>query len=119
MADYLSRQERMLKQRVAAHRCPQCRQSFRQEHVRVAARHEDLWVVSVRCAACRKQQVYWIALSDLEDTSDSIMDPSPEEQEHFASLPPIPTDEILDMHDFLTQFDGDFHRLFSGRSRRH
>jgi hypothetical protein len=113
MADFESRQERVLRQRVGSHRCPQCRQSFRQDLVRVAARHDDLWVVSVRCPACRRQQVYYISLSDLIDRSEPSRDPSPDELERFELLPPVGSDELLDMHEFLRGFDGDFKRLFS------
>jgi hypothetical protein len=118
MADFSARQERLLKQRVASHRCPHCRQSFQQEHVRVAARHEGLWVVSVRCAMCRKQQVFWIALSDLSEQPDVLRDPSPEELEVFESMPPVAADDVLDMYEFLQDFDGDFRRLFSNKSRQ-
>jgi hypothetical protein len=31
-----------------------------------------------------------------------------------ADMPPISADDILDMHEFLDSFDGDFKDLFSG-----
>lgn len=118
MADHSARQERLLKQRIASRRCPHCRRSFQREHVRVAARHDDVWVVSVRCGLCRKQQVFWVALADLEDHPDLACDPSPEEQEMFEKMPPVASDDVLDMYEFLEEFNGDFRRLFSDKSPR-
>ena len=84
--------------------------------MRVAARHEELWVVSVRCGLCRRQQVFWVALADLHDGASLPCDPSPEEQEEFDKLPPVASDDVLDMYEFLEGFNGDFQRLFSERS---
>jgi hypothetical protein len=115
MADHSARQERFLKEQVASRRCPQCRRSFQREHVRVAARYEELWVVSVRCGRCRKQQVFHVALSDLQGHPDLACDPSPDEQEIFNAMPAIASDDVLDMHEFLRAFDGDFRALFTER----
>jgi hypothetical protein len=118
MADHSARQERFLKQQVASRRCPYCRRSFQREHVRVAARYEELWVVSVRCGLCRKQQIFHVALADLQGHPELACDPSPEEQEIFESMPAIGSDDVLDMYQFLNEFDGDFRRLFSDHSRQ-
>lgn len=115
MPDHSSRHERLLKRQVASHRCPHCRHAFRQEQVRVAARHEDLWVVSVRCVACRKQQVYWIAPSDLPDDEIDGCDPTTEELERFEAMAAVTYDDVLDVHLFLAGFDGDFQGLFADR----
>ncbi len=112
MADH-SRHERLLKQQVGSLRCRVCRRSFHQDQVRVAARHEHLWIVSVRCSLCRNQQVFWVALKDLVK-EELLGDVTLEEQERFAAMPPVSGDDILDMHDFLSDFDGDFGTLFTG-----
>jgi hypothetical protein len=116
MSDHLSNQERLLRKHVASHRCPLCRKGYQQEHVRVAARADDLWAVSVRCASCRRQQVYWMSIADLKLTDEMKVDPSPEEEAIFNALPPVGSDDILDMYLFLDEFDGDFRGLFSDRS---
>ena len=117
MSDHHSNQERQLRKHVASRRCPLCRKGYKPENVRVAARTDDLWAVSVRCAACRRQQVYWLSMADLKFPDDAPVDPSPEEEAAFNAMPPVGTDEILDMHLFLNDFDGDFQSLFSDRSR--
>jgi hypothetical protein len=111
MGDHHVSQERLLKELVGTFRCQFCRRSFERDQVRVAARHEQLWIVSVRCSLCRNQQVFWVALKD--NRSESGREISPEEEEYFSSLPPVGTDEILDIHQFLNDFNGDFTSLFA------
>jgi hypothetical protein len=111
MAEFPAGQEQKLKQLISSYRCHVCRRCFERDHVRLAARHEQLWIVSVRCSLCRNQQVFWISLKDdqreaiLEDVSDT-------QDEEFTTLPPVSCDDVLDMHEFLRSFNGDFQRLF-------
>jgi hypothetical protein len=112
MAEFPAGQEQKLKQLISSYRCHVCRRSFERDHVRLAARHEQLWIVSVRCSLCRNQQVFWIALKD--DQEEAILqDVSRGEDEEFAAMAPISSDDVLDMHEFLSAFSGDFRRLFS------
>ncbi len=111
MAEFPAGQEQKLKQLISTYRCHVCRRSFQRDHVRLAARHEQLWIVSVRCTLCRNQQVFWIALKD--EVGESVLrdvarsdEPSPPEEE------PLTLDDVLDMHEFLESFNGDFQRLF-------
>lgn len=112
MADHQAGQEQLLKQLISTFRCHICRQSFEREQVRVTARHEQLWIVSVRCSRCRNRQVFWVALKENEDQVPR--DVTADEEEKFAEMVPVNTDDVLDMHEFLTEFDGDFQDLFSG-----
>ena len=112
MAENQAGQDQLLKQLISTFRCHVCRTGFAREHVRVAARHEQLWIVSVRCAACRNQQVFWVALKD-ENGTTVLRDVSAAEEEEFAAREPVSSDDLLDMHEFLRDFDGDFSDQFS------
>jgi hypothetical protein len=113
MADFPAEQERLLKQLISTMRCEVCRRGFEGEHVRVAARHEQLWIVSVRCGQCRNQQVFWVAIKDREGQTTLLRDVSDDEEEQFAALPAVTSNDVLDMHEFLSNFNGDFKRLFA------
>lgn len=77
----------------------------------MAAKDDQLWIVSARCTSCRHQQMFWVTLRD--GVGQSVLrDVSDEEEEHFAAMEEITGDEVLDMHLFLADFDGDFKRLF-------
>jgi hypothetical protein len=112
MAEFPAGQEHLLKQLISSYRCQICRRSFERSQVRLAARHEQLWLVSVRCSLCRNQQVFWISLKDDEGES-FLRDVTRDEDEQFAELPAVTGDDVLDMHEFLRDFNGDFRRLFS------
>lgn len=107
MSDFSPGQERVLKEMVGTLRCHVCRRSFDPDHVRITARHESVWIVSVRCRTCRKQQSFWIAMKDVDAAirEQEAADPVTNET-------PITSDEVLDMHEFLEQFDGNFRKLF-------
>ena len=76
MAELPAGQERLLKQIISSRRCRVCRQTFEQSQVRMAAKDDQLWIVSARCTTCRHQQVFWVTLrhgfgeSLLRDVSD-------------------------------------------------
>jgi hypothetical protein len=115
MAEFPAGQERLLKQIVSTYRCQKCRRSFEHDHVRVAARHEKLWIVSVRCGRCRTQQTFWVTLKDRGDELSEFRDLTAAEEEQFSQMQAVTCDEVLDMHEFLSDFDGDFRALFSRR----
>jgi predicted P-loop ATPase len=107
MADDLSNQERLLRQLIGTRRCQVCRREFDREHMRLAARHDQLWIVSVRCRLCRNQEVFWITPKDFD--VETIV----AEHAKHADDPVISGDDILDVHEFLKGFDGNFKDLFS------
>lgn len=108
MADDLSSQERLLRQLIGSRRCQVCRREFDREHMRLAARHDQLWIVSVRCRLCRNQEVFWITPKDFD--VDGIV---AAERAKSAGQPAITGDDLLDVHQFLKEFDGNFKELFS------
>jgi len=112
MAEFPAGQERLLKQIISNQRCSICRRGFDGGQVRVAARHEQLWIVSVRCALCRNQQVFYVALKDNETEADILRDVSEEEEARFAAMGPVSSDDVLDVHLFLAGFNGNFKVLF-------
>lgn len=104
-------QEHLLKQIIGSYRCSVCRQGYRRELVRVSARYEELWIVSVRCGHCRNTRLFYVQMKDGED--DSVLESVARRTERAAEkATPISSDEILDMHEFLRAFDGDFKSLF-------
>lgn len=111
MADFSAGQERLLKKFISTMSCSVCRHGFEHDRVRVTARQEHVWIVSVRCGRCRNQQVFWVALKG--DEEEAIpRDLTDAEEEKFASMPPVGSDDVLDVHEFLQSFNGDFRALF-------
>lgn len=112
MAEYPSEHENALKRYVSTFRCQVCRCSYEGDQVRVAARHEQLWVVSVRCRRCRNQQVFYFAPRE-KDPESLLCDMNDQEEARFSAMDAVSSDEVLDMHQFLERFNGDFKKLFT------
>ena len=106
-----SSQERLFRQLLSTHRCTNCRHRFDRDRFNVVARHEKLWVVSARCSSCRASQMFWVSLRNgIQLAPEEV---SPLEREHFEALPELTSDDVLEMHEFLNEFDGDFRSLFA------
>lgn len=111
MADFSAGQE--LKRLISTFRCSTCHQhGFERDHVRVTARQDHIWIVSVRCSRCRNQQVFWVALK-ADDEASAPRDLTDAEEAKFAAMAPVGSDDVLDIHEFLQAFDGDFRALFN------
>lgn len=108
-----SAQERLLRQLLSIYRCSSCHQRFDRDRFSVLARHDRLWVVSARCSSCQTRQVFWVSLRDGVQIAPHEV--TPVEHRRFSLLPAISSDDVLDMHEFLERFDGDFHGLFARR----
>lgn len=95
--------------------CSNCNQHYSPDDVRVIERQGELWVLVVRCSHC-DAQAYVAAVVDPEKTEINRATKS-----HAVSdagiYATISVDDVLDLHEFLEEFDGDFAALFN-RHRR-
>jgi hypothetical protein len=103
-------------------RCIVCRRPYGRKGVRILGRRDEAWLVAVTCDYCQAQGLMVATLDSEEetinltrrtDTRPKVMyDVSYEEWLAFQEMPPISEDDVLDMHLFLKDFDGDFKKLF-------
>jgi hypothetical protein len=125
-------QERLIKRLFMERTCHHCGSSHRARDVLVLARRRKLWLVMVTCLDCQQKDIYVVKLPSQSQglrriTSYRLSQPfpgtSPSTSEELASRsasdePPAPTspvstDDVLDMHLFLNNFNGDFRQLFT------
>jgi len=106
-----SAQERLFKQLLSTHRCTNCRHRFARDRFSVVARHEKLWVVSARCSACHLPQMFWVSLKHGIQLAPQEL--TPKERERLEAMPALTSDDVLEMHEFLARFDGDFQAFFA------
>jgi hypothetical protein len=112
-------------------RCSVCHRGFQPDDIHVLSRRTDMWMMVVACAECHARNFVAAVLNDgdpqeaqlaLRRLSQSDVDPdalaglggsSREKQAPAAPAePPVSIDDVLDMHEFLNDFDGDFDKLF-------
>lgn len=104
--------------------CIQCQQRFSLDDMRIVGRNGSLWVLAVRCPECASQSFVAAVVGEHDDGTtveaaaiDLIDEDSyHSEQAHGEPVDPVEVDDVLDMHEFLDEFDGNFLRLFSRRS---
>ena len=107
-------EEATIKKLMTSAKCSGCGQPYEVDNIEVIGHHEDLWFMSVFCLACRAHYLV-AAIVDEETAGETVTDLSVAELEKFRGADGLKADEVLDMHSFLKEFNGDFSRLFNER----
>jgi hypothetical protein len=92
-------------------RCVVCSEEYDEADVSIMGQQEELWMLMVSCQHCGTQGII-LAIVREDEEIDFITDLTPEELERVHELPPITGDDVLDIHQFLRDFDGDVRELF-------
>lgn len=103
--------EGLIKRLIASIKCGSCGQYYEEDHIEVIEHSDELWFMKVFCSSCHVRCL--VAAIIREDARPEIItDLTREEMEKFKSMDSVGDDDLLDMHGFLENFDGDFPRLF-------
>ncbi len=104
--------EGLIKRLIATIKCGICGQPYKGKNVRILGHRDDLWFLSVFCPACGSQGLVAAVIKEGQ-LPHLITDLTEAEQAKFRELEPVDADDLLDIHNFLRSFEGDFARLFS------
>ena len=105
-------------------RCSVCHHEFVQDDIRIVSRTQDMWMMVVTCTECHARNFVAAVLGDGDPAEAQLAlrrlseAPSGIDLEPEDTLPagdPVSVDDVLEMHQFLSGFDGDFNRLFGSR----
>lgn len=98
--------------------CSHCNHPYDLDDFEVVGRHGGLWGLRAHCTACDAEVHVAAVVGDtsVDLTEGEALDwfesnEMPDEDE----IEPVTVDDVLDMHEFLETFDGDFRALFSRR----
>ncbi len=105
-------EEGFIKRLITTMKCGVCGQHYEVGNVRVLGHRDDLWFMSVFCPSCRSQGLVAVVIKEGK-LPQVVTDFTEEEQAKFRGMEAVDADEVLDLHDFLKEFDGDFSHLFS------
>ncbi len=103
-------EERVIIKLMSSMKCEECGQNYESYNVDVLGHREDMWFLRVHCPACHTQCLVAAVVKEekmLEEVNDLT---DAEVGEHQRET--IVVDDMLDMHNFLIDFDGDFSQLF-------
>jgi len=107
-------EEDLVKRLMSTLKCGVCSQRYEAANIRVLGNREELWFLSVYCAGCKSQGLVAAVVKEGKGT-EVITDLTPQELEQFSREATVGSNDLLDLHTFLKDFDGDFQRLFIGR----
>ena len=103
-------------------RCSVCHRGFEPDDVHILSRKADMWMLMVSCEECHARNFVAAVIGDgdAEEAAVLTQDPKPlidvePEVAEDAPADPVTIDDLLEMHEFLQDFDGDFQQLFRPR----
>ena len=108
-------------------RCSVCHRDFSTDDIHIINRQPDMWTMMVECNDCHSRNFVAALMNDgdpgearlaLRRLSDAatqeIIEPSPvvDPADTLPEGDPVSASDVVDMYEFLGEFDGDFKRLF-------
>ncbi len=103
--------EAFLKRLFSKVSCGICGQKYDVSNIKILDQEEGLWVLSVYCSSCGTQGLIAAVVHE-GNITDVITDLTEAEYERFIGSEAVGVDDVLEMHNFLKGFDGDFTSLF-------
>jgi hypothetical protein len=107
-------------------RCSVCHRGFEPDDVHVLSRKSDMWMLMVSCGECQARNFVAAVIGD-GDAEEAQLALRRLGEEHVRartgiepedeSAPgePVSVDDVIEIHQFLQGFDGDFKALFRDR----
>jgi hypothetical protein len=105
-------ERQLIIQLVSQLRCVECGRLYDLEDFALVHRLEAMWVLSTRCRHC-EELCHVVVYMRPEVEPEPAIDLTPDEMIAAQGWQPISADDLLDVHTFLKEFDGNFEMLFS------
>ena len=105
-------EEGFIKRLMPSIKCDICGQHYEVDNISVIGHYEDLWFLSALCPACRTQCLVVVVIKE-NKTPEVTTDLNEVELDGLGGMGVLTADTMLDMRNFLKDFDGDFSRIFS------
>ena len=104
-------EESLIKKLIASIKCGSCGQNYQEDNIDIMEHSDELWFLKVFCSSCHVRCM--VAAIIREDNRPEIVtDLTREEVEKFKNMSSVRDEDLLEMHQFLKDFDGDLPRLF-------
>lgn len=107
--------ERFIRRLMSTIKCSVCGERYEAKNIKVLGHRDDVWFLNVSCPACYSRALVAATVREGKP-SRAITDLTEAETAEFVRATAISGDDILDLHDFFRDFDGDFASLF-GKKR--
>ena len=106
-------EEKLIRKLMTSMKCDSCGQHYEVCDVDVLGHREDLWFLKVHCSTCHAQCLVAAVVKEsrVPGAVTGLMEKGRDESGGRV----IAVDDVLKMHNFLKDFDGDFSQLFVQR----
>ncbi len=95
-------------------KCDSCGQNYEMCNIDVLGNNDDLWFLKALCSSCHTQCLVAAVIKESR-APEVITDLTETELDKFLNMGVVDVDDVLNMHKFLKDFDGDFSYLFGQR----
>jgi DNA-directed RNA polymerase subunit RPC12/RpoP len=106
-------EERIVKKLMTSVKCTSCGQNYEMRDVKILGNHQDLYFLQVSCSSCHSRFLITAVIND--KSPDIISDLTNTEFTKFKNAGTPNADDVLDMHTYLKEFNGDFSGLFGSK----
>ena len=104
-------EENLIRKLITTIKCSFCGRRYDSSSIKVLGHKEDFLFFGASCIACKTRSLVAVVVKNGKPP-ELITDLSEEELKAFEDREDITVDEVLDMHNFLKDFSGDFNTLF-------
>ena len=104
-------EERVVKKLMTSVKCSSCGQNYHMRNVKIIGNHQDLWFLQTSCSSCHSRYLI-TAIINQDENPGMVSDLTDAEFTKFEHSRALNADDVLDMHSFLKDFNGDFSGLF-------
>ncbi len=104
--------EQFIKKLMSTLNCGVCGQNYQTNDVIILGHKDKMWFLSLSCSTCRAQALVAAVIKESRQ-GKIVTDLTETELVKFANENSISTDDVLDIHNFLKDFKGDFSKLFN------
>ena len=104
--------EHFIKKLLSSVKCSSCGKQFGTNDINVIKHQDDTWFLNIHCPSCGNQSLV-VAIIKKDKSAEIVSNISESELPDYTGSATISIDDILDIHNFLKDFDGDFTGLFS------
>ena len=104
-------EERIVKKLMTSVKCTSCGQNYQMRDVKILGNHQDLYFLQVSCSSCHSRFLITAVINQSRNP-DIVSDLTDAEFTKFKNSRALNANDVLDMHSYLKEFDGDFSGLF-------
>ncbi|MFC1911622.1 hypothetical protein ACFLXG_00470 [Chloroflexota bacterium] len=105
-------EDRLIKRLMTSLKCDSCGQHYEVYNIDILGHREDMWFLRVFCPACHTQCLVAAVVKEGRAPA-AASDLTDIELKDFRDAGDVEVEDVLNMHVFLKDFDGDFSRLFA------